>query len=146
MAKKKRTASSEAPESDIEFEEALAEVEEIVDELESGDAGLTQSLAFYETGIKRLKQCHGLLQKAERRISLLSGFDADGNPITEPFEDDDAASGSAPVEAKRKSRSARRPSDAPTKKRKRPAKAEPPESSGDSADDDSTVDDSPGLF
>ncbi|MCL4166905.1 UNVERIFIED_CONTAM: hypothetical protein GTU68_065590, partial [Idotea baltica] len=104
MAKKKRTASSEAPESDIEFEEALAEVEEIVDELESGDAGLTQSLAFYETGIKRLKQCHGLLQKAERRISLLSGFDADGNPITEPFEDDDAASGSAPVEAKRKSR------------------------------------------
>ena len=33
-----------------------------------------------------LKQCYELLERAERRIELLCGVDADGNPITEPFE------------------------------------------------------------
>ena len=34
-----------------------------------------------------LRQSYDILQKAERRIELLSGVDAEGNPITEPFDD-----------------------------------------------------------
>ena len=62
---------------------AMADIESIVAELESGDLDLTDSLQQYERGIKRLRQCHQLLETAEQKVTLLSGFDADGNPVTE---------------------------------------------------------------
>jgi exodeoxyribonuclease VII small subunit len=84
MAKKKPTPRDECANS---FEESLAELEKIVAELESGELGLSEALAHYEDGVKHLKSCQQLLERAERKIELLSGVDADGNPITEPFED-----------------------------------------------------------
>lgn len=78
------------------FEQALAALEQIVHELEEGRLGLAESLARYEEGVKLLRQCHGLLQQAERRIELLTGLDAAGNPVTEPF--DDRATFVAPTE------------------------------------------------
>ena len=93
MAKKKRVAKSKPSKKNddeqIDFEDALEQVEEIVHQLESGEMGLTESLAQYEIGIKRLKQCHAMLQKAERKVTLLSGVDADGNSRTEPFDVED---------------------------------------------------------
>jgi hypothetical protein len=47
---------------------------------------LEEALLRYETGVKLLRQCHELLGKAERRIELLAGVDADGNPVMRPFE------------------------------------------------------------
>ena len=70
------------------FEKALEQLEHIVHQLEEGEIGLAEALDHYEKGIGLLKQCYGLLQRAERRIELLSGVDAAGNPITEPFTDD----------------------------------------------------------
>ena len=69
------------------FEQSLDRLEEIVHQLEEGDLGLEESLAKYEEGVKLLRQAYDLLQKAERKIELLSGVDADGNPTTEPFDD-----------------------------------------------------------
>lgn len=69
------------------FEEALARLEAIVNDLEEGEIGLADALARYEEGVALLKQCYGLLEHAERRIELLSGVDAQGNPITAPFDD-----------------------------------------------------------
>jgi exodeoxyribonuclease VII small subunit len=83
MAKKKSTAQDECVAS---FEESLEELEKIVAELESGKLGLSEALARYEQGVKHLKGCQELLERAERKIELLSGVDADGNPITEPFQ------------------------------------------------------------
>jgi exodeoxyribonuclease VII small subunit len=37
--------------------------------------------------VKHLKGCQQLLEHAERKIEVLSGVDADGNPITKPFEE-----------------------------------------------------------
>jgi len=88
MAKKKTAKAKDADEA-IDFEASLAEVEQIVSQLESGQLNLTDSLKQYELGIKRLKQCHQLLEAAEQRVSQLAGFDADGNPITEPLSDPD---------------------------------------------------------
>ena len=59
---------------------ALSELEVIVGELEGGKLGLADALARYEQGVKHLKSCHGLLERAERRIEILSGIDADGKP------------------------------------------------------------------
>lgn len=68
-----------------DFEKSVEEIEQIVAKLESGELNLTDSLSNYELGIKRLKQCHQILEAAEQTVSLLSGFDADGDPIIEPM-------------------------------------------------------------
>jgi len=85
------------------FEQALAAIESIVHELEEGQLGLEESLSRYERGAKLLRQCHEQLQRAERRIELLTGVDADGLPICQPL--DEAA---APLEEKARQRSRRR--------------------------------------
>ena len=69
------------------FEQALASLEEIVHDLEAGRLGLAESLARYEEAVKLLKQCYTQLEQAERRVELLTGLDAAGNPITKPFDD-----------------------------------------------------------
>jgi exodeoxyribonuclease VII small subunit len=101
MAKKKPTQRDECAAS---FEESLDELEAIVAELESGKLGLSDALARYEQGVRHLKTCQQLLERAERRIEILSGMDADGNPITEPFEDrnDDSLEEKAAARAERR--------------------------------------------
>ena len=88
MAKKKvyKRKSKSVPQIQS-FEESLAELEKIVSQLESGKLGLSDALSQYEAGVGYLKACHGQLEQAERRIELLSGVDAEGNPIVEPFND-----------------------------------------------------------
>jgi len=85
VAKKKRTTyrSEELP----SFEASLDELEAIVAELEGGKLRLSDALTRYEQGVKHLKACQKWLQQAERKIELLSGVDAQGNPIAEPFDD-----------------------------------------------------------
>ena len=68
-----------------DFETALAELERIVQQLESGSLGLEPSLARFEHGISLLRRCYETLETAEQRIEMLTGMDADGNPRTAPF-------------------------------------------------------------
>ena len=100
MAKKK--------ESDVElcFEDALKELEGIVSKLESGQLGLEESLAQYEHGVRHLKQCYQLLQHAERRIELVNGLDAEGNPLTVSLDEDNDASLAAKGDARSRRRTA----------------------------------------
>jgi exodeoxyribonuclease VII small subunit len=86
------------------FEEALTRLETIVHTLEDGEVGLGDALGHYEAGVKLLKHCYGLLERAERRIELLCGTDAQGNPRTAPFDDEASLS----LDAKGTSRSQRR--------------------------------------
>lgn len=105
MAKKLASAKKVPSDAAAEpFEESLAELEAIVGDLEGGDLGLSDALARYEEGVRRLKQCHAQLQAAERRIELLSGVDADGNPVTTPFDDTATADdGDGAARSKRRS-------------------------------------------
>jgi exodeoxyribonuclease VII small subunit len=95
-------------ESDAElcFEDTLKELESIVGKLESGKLGLEESLAQYEQGVRHLKQCYQLLQHAERRIELVNGLDASGNPLTVTLNDDDETSLAAKGDARSRRRSA----------------------------------------
>ncbi len=84
MAKKQsKPEAAEGP----SFEEALEQLEGIVHQLEEGEIGLDESLEQYEKGVKLLRRCYDLLHRAERRIELLSGVDAEGNPISSPMDD-----------------------------------------------------------
>lgn len=75
------------PDCPPDFESALARMEAIVYELEEGRIGLAEALARYEEGVGLLRQCFGLLETAERRIELLTGVDAAGNPVVAPYDD-----------------------------------------------------------
>lgn len=91
VAKKKKVkrveAASKPAELDCNFEQSLAELEAIVTDLEGGDLGLEEALSRYEQGIRHLKHCHAQLARVSRRIELLSGIDAAGNPIVVPFDE-----------------------------------------------------------
>ncbi len=93
------------------FEGALAELETIMHDLEDGKLGLAEGLARYERGIGLLKQCYELLERAERRIELLCGVDAAGNPVTQAFD----AAGEQTLEEKAQSRSRRRSAAKPAR-------------------------------
>ena len=68
------------------FEQALAELERILRDLEDGTTSLEESLARYERGIGLLKHCYGQLRSAEQKIRQLSGVGEDGKPDLKPFD------------------------------------------------------------
>lgn len=82
---KKREKQSEGKK--IDFEGALAELEEIVHALEDGEIGLSESLARYEKGVTLLRQCYNMLDGAQRRIEMLTAVDAEGRPVVTPVDD-----------------------------------------------------------
>ena len=59
------------------FEAALAELEEIVDQLEKGAVALDESIRLYERGEALKKRCDELLKSAEMRIEKIT-LSADG--------------------------------------------------------------------
>ncbi len=67
------------------FETALAELEETVRQLEDGEKSLDEGLALYERGVKALRNCHVMLDKAERRIRALVESKA-GSPVLKEIE------------------------------------------------------------
>ncbi len=77
---------------DPTFEQALAQLEQIVQKLERGELPLEESLRLYEEGIRLSRLCHGKLEEAEGRIELLLKDgrgepvrDQQGRPLTKPL-------------------------------------------------------------
>jgi exodeoxyribonuclease VII small subunit len=91
------------PADGLSFETAMAGLETIVRELETGDINLEESLARYEKGVSILKRCYAQLRQAEQKILLLAGEDAEGKPLTQPFDHAPALGGDRP-DARRRSR------------------------------------------
>ena len=59
------------------FESSLTELEKIVEQLESGDLSLEESLKLFENGVRLSRECRERLNDAERRIEVLMK-DGDG--------------------------------------------------------------------
>ena len=70
---------------DIKFEDALLRLEQIVDQLETGDLALENSLKVFEEGVALARRCAKYLEEAEKRIELLTK-DESGLLKAEPFE------------------------------------------------------------
>ena len=66
------------------FEQALAELEALVDQLEQGELTLEASLASFERGVALAGICQRALAQAEQRVEILAGKDADAR--LEPFD------------------------------------------------------------
>ena len=55
----------------IDLEKALAELEEIVTQLEAGDLPLEKSLRQFERGVRLSRDCQSALKDAELRVQAL---------------------------------------------------------------------------
>ncbi len=73
------------------FEEALEELEKVVERLESGELSLEDSLAAFEEGVRLVKYCNQKLDEVEKKIELLVK-DKEGKlqlePLTRVGDDD----------------------------------------------------------
>ena len=73
----------------LKFDQALAELEALVERIESGEVGLEEALKQYERGIALIDRCRSVLAGAEQRIAELTA-DAEGKlGVVESDNDDD---------------------------------------------------------
>ncbi|MSP79729.1 MAG: exodeoxyribonuclease VII small subunit [Rhodospirillales bacterium] len=71
----------------LSFEDALAELEKIVRQLEEGKGGLDASIKAYERGAALKRHCEAKLKEARARIDKIV-LAADGTPSARPVESD----------------------------------------------------------
>ncbi len=66
------------------FEQALEELELLVEELDRGELGIEEAINKYESAMGAYRTCKGILSKARRKIEQLVR-DAEGNIESVPF-------------------------------------------------------------
>jgi exodeoxyribonuclease VII small subunit len=67
------------------FEEALRELEEIVNRLEQGEIPLEEALQLFEQGVKLSRSCHTKLDEAQKRVEIVLK-DENGKITAQSFE------------------------------------------------------------
>jgi exodeoxyribonuclease VII small subunit len=72
----------------VNLEKALADLESLVDELESGDLPLEKAMKKFEEGIKLTRSCQAALKDAEQKVEILLKS-AGGEEALEEFEPHD---------------------------------------------------------
>ena len=78
----KKSNSEETP----TFEDALGQLEKLVDSMEQGEMSLDDSLKAFEEGIKLTRQCQKSLDEAEQKVKILLENTPDAE--LEPFENE----------------------------------------------------------
>ena len=68
----------------VNLEKALTDLEEIVEELESGDLPLEKAMKKFEEGIKLTRNCQAALKDAEQKVEIL--LKSAGGEELEDFE------------------------------------------------------------
>lgn len=68
-------------EKKINFEDALARLEEVVKELEDGGLSLEKSLELFEEGVRLVKFCKLELDQVEKKIEIVLKKDEDYNEV-----------------------------------------------------------------
>lgn len=76
----------DTPVDKMSFEQAMKELEGVVDQLERGDVALDASITLYERGAALKKRCEDELKRAEEKVAAIT-LDGDGVPTgTTPVE------------------------------------------------------------
>ena len=82
MPKPPKTNTGVSAAEQPSFEVSVAELAEIVEKLEAGELPLEDALKLFERGMKLAKTSQTILDRAERRVEQLLGFDENGKPVT----------------------------------------------------------------
>lgn len=75
-----------ASEKSYPFEASLETLENLVEQMETGELSLEQSLKTFEQGIKLTRECQGALKDAEQKVNLLMEQSGELVPF-EPADD-----------------------------------------------------------
>lgn len=67
----KKPSPPEDP-SALSFEDAMTQLESLIERIESGEVGLEESIAAYERGVRLIQRCKGVLAVSEQRVEELS--------------------------------------------------------------------------
>ena len=70
-------------EKKLTFEQALAQLEKIVGDIEQAEVGLEESIDKYEEGMKIIKHCRAILEQAEKRIETINKENISQNESSE---------------------------------------------------------------
>jgi len=89
MSKRKSSPTKPAAPESLSYEQAVAELESIIDRMESGETPLEESLADYERGVGLLKRCRAIIAQAEQKIEYLKGGAASEAEIAGDQDDED---------------------------------------------------------
>jgi exodeoxyribonuclease VII small subunit len=74
------------PVEEMSFEEAMAELEQVLGQLERGDVALDASINLYERGAELKKRCEAKLKEAEEKVHAIT-LNAEGAPTgTKPLD------------------------------------------------------------
>jgi len=88
MSAKKQSAREKQQKTEPKFEEALAELERVVRQLEEGDIPLEESLTAFERGVALVRLLHSRLDSVQARIEELTRNER-GNLALEPLEEEE---------------------------------------------------------
>lgn len=77
---------SEKPVEEMSFEEAMAALEAVVGQLESGDVELETSIKLYERGAALKKRCEEKLREAEEKVALITADENGAAAGTQAFD------------------------------------------------------------
>lgn len=80
----------------VNFEEALKELETLIDRMEQGNIVLEESLRLFEQGTALTRRCEAALEQAEQRVQVLLADDKGKRQKLEEFALNKKP-GSAPV-------------------------------------------------
>lgn len=58
--------------STLRFEEAMEQLETLIEQIEEGEVGLEESIDAYQRGMGLLKHCRAVLDRAEQQIEQLT--------------------------------------------------------------------------
>ena len=86
---KRKESSSHATTKEVRFEEAIDQIEQVIEKIESGQAGLEQSLVDYERATKLIGHCRSILKVTQKRIAELT---SDGEGQLQVSDDADTGS------------------------------------------------------
>jgi exodeoxyribonuclease VII small subunit len=78
---------TDTPVKKMTFEEAMAALEDVVRQLESGDVALEKSIALYERGAELKAHCETKLREAEEKVAKITLNEAGEPTGTEPLDD-----------------------------------------------------------
>jgi len=68
------------------FEQALSELEALVERMEQGDLSLEESLRSFERGVELTRSCQEALSAAEQKVDVLTSRQPDAR--IEPFDEE----------------------------------------------------------
>jgi len=69
-----------------DFEKSLAELESLVEQLESGELSLDDSLRQFKRGVELTRHCQGVLTQAQQTVEKLLDIEDDSTAV--PFDDE----------------------------------------------------------